>query len=204
MRIEVRPRYVAAPWELEQRTARRVQVGLEDDVRPDPGPVALYRTSFPDREVIWNRDRQLFEIRSTDPASAFTEYVFFWDAWPDPADGDRVLTAEDIAEMVERGDGRCVKRWAPFDYAFVERRIREKREYDALGANRAVKMARRIADHNANVQRRHRQEQQALWDDYARHDKRWLGVLAALHAGERPDCALTQKVPLIQTGMALS
>lgn len=204
MRVTVGPRVVAAPWELEQRTARRAWVGREAEVTPEPGPLALYRAVFPDRVVRWNVERQLFEIVSTDPTSGFHEFIFWWDAAPDPADNDREFSAEEIAEMVDQGSGRVVKRWAPFDYGFVWRRLRERWEWEGLGAQRERKFVRRIADHNANVQRTHLAQQQATWDEWAKDDRRWLPVLAELSAGARPDVALTEKIPLQPVGIDLA
>ena len=203
MIIDVRPRYVAAPWELDQRTSRRIQVGREAEVVPEAGPLELYCRAFPDRAVRWDPERQLFEVYSTDPVSAFREYVFFWDAPPDPETGE-YLSAEEIAELVDRNDARLVKRFMPFDYAFVLRRMREAREYEELGNNRARKHARRIADHNANVTMRLLRAVRQMWDDWAEEDRRWLPVLSALHAGARPDVALTEKIPLKQVGIDLS
>lgn len=201
----VAPRYVAAPWELEQRTGRRTRVGLEDHVSPEPGPVELYRSVWPDRYVSWNRDRQRFELLSErDPG--YSEDVFFWDAEPGrDVDGNPVeFSPEEIAEMVDSGDGRAVKRFLPFDYALVNRRIQEAWEFNALGANRSRKLLRRIGDHNAGVARRHRRAQDEMWEDWSKEDHRYLPELAALHAGATPAEAKVERIPLVAPGINLT
>lgn len=189
--ITVGPRIVAAPWELEQRTARRAWVGYEAEVTPEAGPLALYYAAFPERRVSWNRYHQLFEI--TGPG--YQELVFWWDAEPEP---DSAFTAEQIAEMVDSDQGRVVRRFMAFDYPYVLRRLREAWEYEQLGAARARRLVRRIADHNANVQRRVLKDTHELVEDWMRDDRRYLPELRALQHGATVLEAKVERVPLVQ------
>lgn len=190
--ITVGPRIVAAPWELKQRTARRVWVGTEAEVAPEPGPLALYRSAFPHRRVTWNRFHQLFEIVDDD---GFQELVFWWDAKPEP---DREFDAEQIAQMVEDRDGRPVRRWSAFDYAFVWRRIRELWEFNAQGTKREQKLVRRILDHNANVERTALRVQRQNVEDWMRDDRRYLPELVELQRGALPAEAKVHRIPIVQ------
>jgi hypothetical protein len=191
MHLTVSPRYVAAPWETE--TLKR-NVGLEDHVEPERGPVDAYRSVFPDRAVTWNRDYQLFEITQKDGVTgeeSRIELVFYWDA--EPLEDGTERTSEEIADMVSRGGEGCVRRFMDFDYRFVERRLKERMEFLEKGA---LRYQRRLADRNAAKGER-------LMKGFA-HDlaavlgegRRWLPAIAQGHAGAR--------IPLIQAGIDLT
>lgn len=149
MHIAVNPRYVAAPWEIDQVDRRTV--GLEDDVHPEPGPLAEYLAAFPDRYVTWSRPHQLFAVheRGVEGPDALIELVCHWDARP-----ELELTDEEIAQMAGRSPD-VIRRFMPFDYPFVHRRLRERAEYRATKAKHATERAgnaafsRRINDRNA-------------------------------------------------------
>jgi hypothetical protein len=129
------PRIVAAPWEREIREGQRsTWVGIEDCVSPEIGPVDLYRSRWPERFVVWNRSRQLFEIRSFTDAG-WREFVFEYDAPPDP-DGMAIET-DQLAQMVVAGDPTVRRVFRDFDYAFVRRRLIEAMEFDEMNRSSA-------------------------------------------------------------------
>jgi hypothetical protein len=135
MQASVRPRYVAPPWERDLYAARRVRVDQEADVAPESGPVALYRSVWPERYVVWNVKRQLFEIRQRNPdtgADERVELVFAYDAPPNPDTG-LLRSLEELEEMVRQGHPSLVRVYQPFDYEFVRRRLRERTEFLAAG-----------------------------------------------------------------------
>lgn len=191
MYITVAPRHVAAPWEKE--TLKRA-VHLEDHVEPERGPVDAYRSVFPDRQVIWNRDYQLFEITQKDGVTgeeSRIELVFYWDA--EPLEDGTERTSEEIADLVQtRGGEGCVRRFMDFDYAFVNRRLKERTEFLEKGAAR---YQRRIADRNAArgaaVLKSYSNDLAAILGE----GRRWLPAMASGHAGAR--------IPLIQAGIDL-
>jgi hypothetical protein len=192
--ITVHPRYVAAPWESAQREGRALWVGLEADVRPEPGPVDAYRSVFPDREIRWNHEHQLFEITQKDSVTgeeSLIEYVFFWDAEP-LLDGTEI-PSETVAEMVSKGGAGCVRRFMDFDYRFVERRLKERTEFLEKGA---LRYQRRIADRNhakgVALLRQHGNDMAAILGE----GRRWLPAMAAGYAGAR--------IPLVQAGIDLT
>jgi hypothetical protein len=193
MRITVSPRYVAAPWEQEKREGRSLWVGAEDHVVPEPGPVAAYRSVFPDRQVGWNRTHQLFEITQKDGVTgeeSMIEWVFYWDAEPLPDGTER--SSEEVADMVSKGGAGCVRRFSDFDYRFVERRLKERTEFLEKGA---LRYQRRIADRNhakgLSVLKQHGNDMAAILGE----GRRWLPAMAAGYAGAR--------IPLIQAGIEL-
>jgi hypothetical protein len=168
-------------------------VGLEADVRPEQGPVDAYRSVFPDREIGWNPEHQLFEITQKDGVTgeeSLIEYVFFWDAEPLP-DGTE-QTSEAVAELVQKGGAGCVRRFMDFDYRFVERRLKERTEFLEKGA---LRYHRRIADRNhakgVAVLRQHGNDMAAVLGE----GRRWLPAMAAGYAGAR--------IPLVQAGIDL-
>ncbi len=149
LHVEVRPRVVAPPWEREAKDGERTTfVGLEACVTPERGPLELYQSRWPERYVVWNRPRQLFEIRSHTDAG-WREFVFLYDAPADPTSGVP-HSPEALAQMIEAGDLSIRKVFRDFDYEFVHRRMREAMEYDeinrssriltqqVLAANRAI------------------------------------------------------------------
>jgi hypothetical protein len=193
MLITCSPRIVAAPWESDLLKGRRVRVGREAEVLPDPGPVAAYRSVFPDRRVAWNAAEQLYEITQVDGVTgeeARLELVFYWD-YPPKEDGTE-WTDDEVAAMVQARTGGAVRRFMDFDYRFVERRLRERTLFLELGA---VRYNRRIADRNAARSRTkirgHANDLAASLGEF----RRWIPVVAGDTLGSR--------VPLVP-GAALS
>jgi hypothetical protein len=171
MRITVRPRTIAAPWDHE--SLRRI-VGLEADVQPDPSVLARYDAEFPHREVRWDYSYQSWAIWRCEPGEVeqLHERLTYWDAAPDPATGQE-LTDEQISAMAGK-DARIIRRFMPFDHQFVERRLRERMTF--LGDGEA-KYQRRLADRNAargrTFVRDHARSMAAAWNEV----KAWAPVL---------------------------
>ena len=171
MRIDVRPRYVAAPWDPE--TALRI-VGMEADVQPERGPLELYLSVFEHREVRWDYLYQSFAIYHCAPGEPeeLVERLTYWDSAPDPVTGEE-LTDEQIAAMAGR-DAAIVRRFMPFDYQFVNRRLRGRYEIQHQGAR---KYQQRLADRNAMRARSKRRDavrnMAAGWNEV----KDWAPVL---------------------------
>jgi hypothetical protein len=171
MHITVRPRYVAAPWEPE--STLRI-VGLEDDVTPEAGPLELYLRTWPDRSVRWDRAYQSFAIYAH-PLGAneqLLERVTYWDAPVDPKTGEE-LEDEEIARRAGR-DPNTVRRFMPFDYPFVHRRMKDRLAFLDRGAD---KFRQRIADRNAQLARTFRRDKARDMAAAANEIKDWLPVL---------------------------
>lgn len=196
MVTDIRPRVVAAPWEPE--SARRL-VGLEADVAPEAGPLALYRSVFPERYVVWDRPRQLFEIRQQNPETGHDErceFVFTWDAPPDAETG-QPRTAAEVAELLAApGAARAalVRRFRPFDYVVVLDRLRQWWDFRALGPKR---YSDALAAKNARQER-------TVVHDAAREMaaglgeiRRWMPALAEYQTTGRADLALVEKPVLV-------
>ena len=199
--LDVRPRYVAPPWEVEDLSLRRT-VGREAHVEPEPGPLALYRSVWPERYVVWNWVRQLFEVRETNPVSGQdwrVTLVHQWGAPPDPDTGE-ARTEEEIEAMVAARDPSVLMLFRPFDYQYVEERMAEWHLIRHEG-HRAL--GERVRQRNAARQRQVLRESHERVRDWMREDRRWLPVLEAVQNGERPDCALTEKQPLVAVGVSL-
>lgn len=172
--VDVRARVVAAPWERDA-LGRCVAVGREADVRPEAGPLELYLSAFPHRYVLWNVERQLWEIRQVNPESGAderVEFLFYYDAPPDET--GHVWSEEELAQMIGSNDRRLVKCYQPFDYEFVRQRIRDRFEFHAEGAARLTD--RRMARNRRRQMLRMTQGAQEM-EYLLKHDRRWLGVL---------------------------
>lgn len=179
---DVRPRVVADPWETDAVLRRSVH--REARVEPEPGPLAEYLRVFPGRYVRWNVARQLFEVRETDPDTGHdvrVALVSVWKAHPETGE----LT-------------RCFR---PFDWPYVEER---KADWYLTRHEGVDAISKKTAQHNAAVAkakvRDAARESAAGWNEI----RRWLPVLAALHAGVRPDVALTEKPVQVSPGVSLS
>lgn len=177
MHIDVRPRYVAAPW--EQETLRRI-VHLEDALEPEAGPLELYLRTWPNRSVRWDRGYQSFAIYA-DPRDGgpeeLIERLTYWDHPVDPATGEE-LEDEEIARRAGR-DPETVRRFQPFDYEFVHRRMKDRLLFLERGAD---KFRQRIADRNAARQRTHVRDRARDLAAAANEIKDWLPVLEEFEA----------------------
>jgi hypothetical protein len=177
-------------------------VGREAHVEPEPGPLALYRSVWPERYVTWNVARQLFEVRETNPVSGQdwrVALVYEWGAPPDPVSG-LPRTDDEIAAMVEQRSPQLVQLYRPFDYPYVEERLAEWYLIRHCG-HRAV--GERVRQHNAAQQARVLQRGREATKEWMQEDRRWLPVLEAVQRGERPDCALVERQPLVPVGISL-
>lgn len=185
MLIDVRPRYVAAPWDPE--TSSRI-VGLEDYVEPERGPLELYLSVFDFRAVRWDRHYQSFAIYQENPGEApiLVERLTYWDSAPDPVTGLE-LDDEQIAAMAGR-DASIVRRFMPFDYHFVARRLKGRYEILHDGAD---KHRQRILERNLQRSRTKRRDQVRNMAASLNEVKNWLGVLTEyeqtgrMHVGGR-------------------
>jgi len=183
---DVRPRVVAAPWDADQqvRASRPTAVHREAHVTPEPGPLAEYLRVFPHRRVLWNVARQLFEIRETDPDTGRDErvgFVFTWQPHPETGELTRVFRH--------------------FDYDYVEER---KADWYLLQAEGADALHRRTQAHNDRVAASKLRDAARESAAGLNEIRRYLPVLAALHAGVRPDVALTEKAIQVSPGISLS
>lgn len=171
MRITVAPRYVAAPWEDE--TCRRI-VGMEDDVRPEPGPLEAYLAVFEHRVVRWDRAYQSFAVYHVNPGEPeqLIERLTYWDSAPDPITG-KELTDEQIAKMAGR-DESIVRRFMPLDYQWVNQRL--KGRYQVLHEGND-KYRQRILDRNLQRSRTMRRDHARNMAAAANEVKDWLPVL---------------------------
>ena len=118
---------------------------------------------------------------------------------PDPIDGS-TLTDEELADAIASQSPTLVKRYAPFDYAFVRRRLREWFEFQRTGSRG---LSRRIAeqqDRKATSKRRDAAREMAAGIGEIR---RYLPVIHALQQGQTVQEALTVKVPLVGVGISL-
>ena len=181
IQVRAHPRVVAAAWAPE--AARRV-VHREAYVRPDPSALARYRRVFPYRTVRWNTLRQCFEVMEQLPG------------WGTP---QRVALVTAYASHPEQGGVWSVHQ--PFDHAWVNARLEE---YALICREGATAVGRQVREHNRPTQRRTILAAQQAVRDWMQDDRRWLGVLAAVHAGARPDVALTEKIPLVSPGISLT
>jgi hypothetical protein len=197
MNIRVGPRKVALPWENAMGSAP-ARVCREGDVQPDRGPLEMYQSVFPDRYVKWEPRRQLWEIRQRNPFTGFderVELIFEWAAPPDPETGEP-RTAEELAYMLENRHPSLTKVYAPFDYEFVRRRLRERLDFLLLGTEK----------YQQRITARNRRRQRSRLGDVAREMaaglneiKRWLPVLetAQREGVYRPH----ERTPLVRGGL---
>lgn len=144
--VEVRPRAVALPWEREAFFGhRRTRVDAEDGLQPEPGPLHEYQAIFPDRYVVWNRKRQLWEIRQLNRATGLDEryeFLFFFEAPPDPITG-KPRTEDELALMIEERSPELLQVYRPFDHHFVRERLRQRAEYLENPATYSTRVAAR-------------------------------------------------------------
>jgi hypothetical protein len=185
------PRIVAAPWEREAREgSRRIEVGLEAGVEPERGPVDLYRSRWPERFVTWNYSRQLFEIGSYEDLG-FREFVFLYDAPPDPDSGE-ARGPEELCAMIEAGDMSITRVFRHFDYEFVKRRLTEAMEYDAMNRD-SSKLADSVLNANRAIVTRNNKDVASRQAAKMGEIRRYLPRLA----GEK-------KIPLVAVGTTLT
>ena len=189
-RVTVRPRAVPRPWQRWQGQGA-VRLGDEDSVFPPAGPLALYLRAWPHRRVVWNRKRQLWEIRQRNPVSGRDERIeLLCELDAEPQGGAPDWTPDELAALLQRRDPRLSQVYQPFDYPFVLRRLRERAELVRVGP--AVQTARRIARNEARARRRWRafaQNAAAMLGEL----RRWIPAAASGHAHDR--------LPLVRGGL---
>lgn len=187
-RVEVRPRVVALPWERELYGYRPTRVLDEDGVQPEAGPLAEYQTVFPDRYVVWNRKRQLWEVRQLNRETGLDEryeFIFWFDTPPNPLTGEK-RSEDEIADMIEGRSPELLRVFRNFDHDFVRERLRQRAEYNANRATYSSKMAERNRRAVASRIRDKKRNAAAQLNEV----KRYLPTLA----GE-------EKVPLVGVGI---
>lgn len=202
MVITVAPRVVAAPWEAtRERDGRATFVGREAEVAPDPGPLADYRSVWPERYVVWHVPRQLFEIRQVNPdtgADERIELVCTLDAPPHDETG-LPRSDEEVAALTAARSPLLVRRFRAFDYDFVRQRLREWQTFRALGAARYSEERRQQRlTHERSVRRDVVREMAAGLHEM----RRWAPVLAEYQRTGNAGDALVHK-PVLVPGASL-
>lgn len=172
---------MALPWAPE--TAHRT-VHQESHVRPDPSALARYQRVFPYRTVRWSVLRQCFEVMEQLPG------------WGRP---QRVALVTNYTTHPEQGG--LWHTHQPFDHAWVSARLEE---YALICREGKSAVGRKVQENNRRTQRRNILASQQMVRDWMQEDRRWLPVLAAQHAGIRPDIARTEKIPLFAPGVQLT
>lgn len=194
--ITVRERIVSPPWIHEKLAGtREVSVGQESGLKPEPGPLALYRSVWPDHYVVWNVRRQLWEIRQLNPVTGQDEryqLVFRWGVRPNDTAPDGLLPDEleagDIEVWRQSGIQHMVRLYRPFDYLFVWERLRQRQEMlDALAAHADSKDGLRRLGHQIarrNRQRSERRVREAAKELAAGYNeiRRWLPYISGAAA----------------------
>lgn len=103
--------------------------------QPEAGPLELYQRHFPGRVVEWDGRRELWAIYEVHgDHKDRVEFVFDW--YHPPRPGGVEYTEEEIGDLVMRGVPTVVRRFRPFDYRFVNERIRNRSELQSQGSQR--------------------------------------------------------------------
>ncbi len=202
--ITTHARRVSKPWEIDPTSSSRT-VQREANVKPAAGPLARYLRHFPQRRVLWNVAHQLFEVRERDPYTGLDFRVCLVFEYESPPErSERARSPEEWAAM-QAADAKGPKRhlqkvFRPFDDQYVNERIEDdyRNRHEGVGA-----LSRRIRRHNEAIVKKKELERRNRMKDFLKSERRWLGVLASMHAGNRKSIALTEKVPLITPGIVL-
>jgi hypothetical protein len=192
---------------------------LRDGLGPtlEPGPLALYRSAFPERYVVWNGEPELWEVRQLNPVTGqdeHYEFLYWWTAFDEKGNE---LDPEDVAALEAQREaylrGRNieaalalaipVKLYRPFDYPFVIERLLQWQDFRATTA---AERSARIAAHNRRVQERTTHDMKNEWEAWEREDARWLPVLAQHYDTKRTKqrAYIHERIPQIPVGVALS
>jgi hypothetical protein len=166
-----------APASLDLRSAPDIVVGREDYVRPEPGPLALYLSVFPERTVRWHARRQCFEITQHNPVTGADE---------------RVELVDEIVEQTDPETGRrfMARVYRPFDYPFVRQRLRDW--YDLRSQGTTQRTAARARRNDRLAERRVRSVGGEMAQGF-KEIRRWIPALISGHAHDR--------VPLVRGGL---
>lgn len=139
------------------------------------GPLARYRSTWPEREVRWDPKRDRWAIWQTNPDTGAEERI------------EILFTIDESGERVYR----------PFDMAFVEERLRQRSLFLELGPERYSELVR---GRNARLSMRRLGTLQENLDYLAKHDRRWLPALAEGHrltGRVAPSQLTTEVAPLV-------
>jgi hypothetical protein len=163
-------------------------VHREAYVSPDPSALARYQRAFPYRTVRWNTLRQCFEVMEQLPGWGHAQRVAL------------VTTILSPPEDVDVAGG-IVQVFCPFDHEWVSARLEE---YALICREGTTAVGDQVREQNRKTQRDTIRASHQAVRDWAQEDRRWLPVLAAVHAGARPDVALTEKIPLVSPGVTIT
>lgn len=114
MRIRVLERIPPLPWEAGYWSPG-LRVGLEHGLTPEPGPRDFLRSIWPERYVVWDAARQLWEVRQLNPVTCQDERV------------------ELLYRLAEAPDGYSVPAYLPFNYEYLHRRAQSRKDFLRLG-----------------------------------------------------------------------
>lgn len=168
----------------------------------DDGPLQAYLNAFPDRYVLWNVQRGLWEIRQGNPEAynIRIELVFEW-ALTDEAQSRLEMIAADqheiaLQRMIENKMPGMTKKYRPFDWEFVELRLKNRAEFYRKGTREYNKA---INAHNDRIATNRLRSAMSELNYFFEHDKRWLDAIAAKQAGE----SIWGRSPQVQGGLTL-
>lgn len=163
---------------------------------PDPGPLELYQQVFPWRTVYFDPLRQLWRIWDGDRPG---ELLFEW-GFADPTTGEP-LTQDDLEVLARKGDHRVRRAFVPFDYRYVNQRLKDYWWLLRLGAE---KNSDRISTNNRTLAR---QRVRSLSREMAagmKEFRRWWPVLASVDMQAHTWDGADVRTPLIAVGTNLS
>lgn len=117
-RIRLYDRIPPMPWEPGFWGSGGVRVPFEAYLTPDAGPLEFLKLIWPERYVVWNVSHQLWEVRQQNPVTCQDERV------------------ELLRRLVDTPDGYQVPGYLPFNYEYLYRRARNRKEFLELGAEK--------------------------------------------------------------------
>lgn len=148
-RIRVVARIPPLPWEPGYWSPG-VRVRLEAGLTPEAGPLEFLQSIWPERYVEWNVAHQLWEVRQLNPVTGEDESV------------------ELLRRMATAPDGGQVPAYLPFDYDWLQRRAKNRREFLTLGPEK----------YDDLVQARNRERSRLILGDAVREMAAGLNELA--------------------------
>jgi hypothetical protein len=175
-----------------------VTVGSLGERTPEPGPLRELQATWPERYVLWNKERELWEVRQKNTLTGKDERVELL-FWYDISDEDwealpahiRGMGRETLSGYVAvQEPNSLIKRYRPFDYAYVRERKREWQILQREGAKGLVNESADINEARFQKVKRHLAGNMAAGFGEIR---RWI---PALVSGDPRD-----RIPLVRGGL---
>ena len=175
-----------------------VTVGSIGERTPEPGPLAELQATWPERYVVWNKARELWEVRQKNTLTGKDERVelLFWyditdEDWEALPAHIRGMGRETLSAYVATlSPASLVKRYRPFDYPYVRERKREWQLWLKQGAAGIVNESADINEARFQKIKKHTAANMAAGFEEIR---RWI---PALVSGDPSD-----RIPLIRGGL---